>query len=150
MSLFQEKLSFQKWKTNKLADNNTYLEINLKNLASNLDFIRSKIKSKTKLLAVTKANGYGSDSIEISKFLDNKVDYFAVAYTSEGVELRKNKIKSPIVILHPQIGDFDKIQDFNLEPNIYSFMILNEYIDKKCNIPIHIKFNTGLNRLGFS
>ncbi len=97
-----------------MADNNTYLEINLKNLASNLDFIRSKIKSKTKLLAVTKANGYGSDSIEISKFLDNKVDYFAVAYTSEGVELRKNKIKSPIVILHPQIGDFDKIQDFNL------------------------------------
>ena len=150
MSLFQEKLSFQKWKTNKLVDNNTYLEINFKNLASNLDFIRSKIKSSTKLLAVTKANGYGSDSIEVSKFLDNKVDYFAVAYTSEGVELRKNKIKSPIVILHPQIGDFDIIQDFSLEPNIYSFMILNEYIDKKCNIPIHIKFNTGLNRLGFS
>ena len=94
MSLFQEKLSFQKWKINKLADNNTYLEINLKNLASNLDFLRSKIKSTTKLLAVTKANGYGSDSIEVSKFLENKVDYFAVAYTSEGVELRKNKIKS--------------------------------------------------------
>lgn len=149
-SLFQEKLSFQKWKINKLADNNTYLEINLKNLASNLDFLRSKIKSTTKLLAVTKANGYGSDSLEVSKFLDNKVDYFAVAYTSEGVELRKNKIKSPILILHPQIGDFDIIQEYSLEPSIYSFMVLNEYIDKKCNIPVHIKFNTGLNRLGFS
>ena len=150
MSLFQEKLSFQKWKINKLADNNTYLEINLKNLASNLNFLRSKIKSTTKLLAVTKANGYGSDSIEVSKFLENKVDYFAVAYTSEGVELRKNKIKSPILILHPQIGDFDTIQEYNLEPSIYSFMILNEYIDKQCSIPVHIKFNTGLNRLGFS
>lgn len=150
MSLFQEKLSFQKWKINKLADNNTYLEINLKNLASNLNFLRSKIKSTTKLLAVTKANGYGSDSIEVSKFLENKVDYFAVAYTSEGVELRKNKIKSPILILHPQIGDFDTIQEYNLEPSIYSFKILNEYIDKQCNIPVHIKFNTGLNRLGFS
>ena len=133
-----------------MADNNTYLEINLKNLASNLNFLRSKIKSTTKLLAVTKANGYGSDSIEVSKFLENKVDYFAVAYTSEGVELRKNKIKSPILILHPQIGDFDTIQQYNLEPSIYSFMILNEYIDKQCSIPVHIKFNTGLNRLGFS
>ena len=150
MSLFQEKLSFQKWKINKLADNNTYLEINLKNLASNLDFLRSKIKSTTKLLAVIKANGYGSDSIEVSKFLDDKVDYFAVAYSYEGVELRKNKIKSPILILHPQLGDFNIIQKYNLEPSIYSFMILNEYIDKKCNIPVHIKFNTGLNRLGFS
>lgn len=149
-SLFQGKLSFQKWKINKLADNNTYLEINLKNLSSNLNFLRSKINSTTKLLAVTKANGYGSDSIEVSKFLENKVDYFAVAYTSEGVELRKNKIKSPILILHPQRGDFDIIQEYNLEPSIYSFMILNEYIDKQCNIPIHIKFNTGLNRLGFS
>ena len=133
-----------------MADNNTYLEINLKNLASNLDFLRSKIKSTTKLLAVTKANGYGSDSIEVSKFLDDKVDYFAVAYSYEGVELRKNKIKSPILILHPQLGDFNMIQKYNLEPSIYSFMILNEYIDKKCNIPVHIKFNTGLNRLGFS
>ena len=133
-----------------MADNNTCLEINLKNLASNLNFLRSKIKSTTKLLAVTKANGYGSDSIEVSKFLENKVDYFAVAYTSEGVELRKNKINSPILILHPQIGDFDTIQEYNLEPSIYSFKILNEYIDKQCNIPVHIKFNTGLNRLGFS
>ena len=72
MSLFQEKLLFQKWKINKLADNNTYLEINLKNLASNLKFLRSKINSNTKLLAVTKANGYGSDSIEVSKFLEKK------------------------------------------------------------------------------
>ena len=117
-----------------MAENNTYLEINLKNLASNLDFLRSKIKSTTKLLAVTKANGYGSDSVEVSKFLESKVDYFAVAYTSEGVELRKNKIKSPILILHPQIGDFDIIQEFSLEPSIYSFMILNEYIDKKCRL----------------
>ncbi|RZP08438.1 MAG: alanine racemase, partial [Flavobacteriales bacterium] len=104
-----------------MADNNTYLEINLKNLASNLNFLRSKINSNTKLLAVTKANGYGSDSIEVSKFLEKKVDYFAVAYTSEGVELRKNKIKSPILILHPQLGDFDTIQEYNLEPSIYSF-----------------------------
>ena len=74
-----------------MADNNTYLEINLKNLASNLNFLRSKIKSTTKLLAVTKANGYGSDSIEVSKFLENKVDYFAVAYLLKVLSLEKIK-----------------------------------------------------------
>ena len=75
-----------------------------------------------------------------------------MAYTSEAIQLRENAIKIPILVLHPQIGDFNDIFQYDLEPNIYSFKILNEFINYKSmnqNQPIHLKFNTGLNRIGF-
>lgn len=134
-------------------NNNTYLKLNLNNLVNNFLFLKSKISNTTKFLGVVKAFGYGSDSIEIARCLEKcKIDYLAVAYTSEAIQLRENEIKIPILVLHPQIGDFKDIFKYDLEPNIYSFKILNEfinYISINNNQPIHLKFNTGLNRLGF-
>ena len=133
---------------------NTHIEVNLKNLEHNLNFLKSKISEKTKILCVVKAFGYGSEPVEIAKKLEeNKVDYLAVAYSNEGVELRKSGIASPILVLHPQRDDFDDIIKYKLEPNIYSFRVLDAFIERSKNekeYPFHLKFNTGLNRLGFS
>jgi alanine racemase len=104
-------------------------------------------------MAIVKASGYGSDAVKIAKCLEkNNVDYLAVAYLFEAIQLRDNGVLSPILVLHPQIGDFNKMIEYNLEPNIYSFKILDEFLKyrvQNLNHPIHIKFNTGLNRLGF-
>ena len=106
-------------------------------------------------MAVVKANGYGSDMIAVAKRLEKlAVNYFSVAYASEGVELRNAGIKTPILVLIPQAGSFDEITNFDLEPSIYSFHFLNEFIkyanDKNIsNYPIHFKINSGLNRIGF-
>ena len=133
----------------------TTVEIKLNNLKNNLDYLKSKITRQTKFMAVVKAFSYGSDSITVSKELERLgVDYLAVAYTQEGVDLRKFGIKIPILVLHPQENDFDDILSNHLEPSIYSFRILSFFTKKlnKENIkayPYHIKFNTGLNRLGF-
>ena len=133
----------------------TLIEINLKALTLNFQFLKSKLNPETKFLAVVKAFGYGSDAAVISAHLEKLgVDYLAVAFASEGVELRKAGIRLPILVLHPQIVDFSLIIDHCLEPNLYSFRVLNSFISN-CNkqklkeYPIHIKFNTGLNRLGF-
>lgn len=133
----------------------TTIEINLPALKKNFSFIRSKLSPKTLMLGVVKAGGYGSSSIEVSKVLESLgIDYFAVAYISEGIELRKAGIKSPILVLHPQISNFKKAIEFNLEPSLYSNRVLKAFVDLSAqqgleNYPVHIKFNTGLNRLGF-
>ena len=134
----------------------TTIEINLAALKENFSFIRSKLSPKTLMLGVVKAGGYGSSSIEVSKVLESLgIDYFAVAYISEGIELRKAGIKSPILVLHPQISNFKKAIEFNLEPSLYSNRVLKAFVDLSVqqgleNYPVHIKFNTGLNRLGFA
>jgi len=133
----------------------TTVEIKLKNLKNNLEYLKSKITSKTKFMAVVKAFSYGSDSRVVSQELERLgVNYLAVAYTQEGVDLRKFGIKIPILILHPQEKDFDNIIENQLEPSIYSFRILSFFIKalkkkNKTSYPYHIKFNTGLNRIGF-
>jgi len=134
----------------------TLLEIDFKALKHNVTFIKSKLKSTTKFLAVVKAFAYGSDAVEIAKYLEKlNVDYFAVAYTDEGIALRKAGIETPILVLHPQTGNFKTIIEHCLEPSIYSQRVLNEFLAvaetlKQNNYPIHVKFNTGLNRLGFA
>jgi len=133
----------------------TKLEINLNSLEFNLNYFKSKLKSTTKTLAVVKAFGYGSSAVEVSKFLADKVSYFAVAYLDEGIALRKAGIINPILVLHPVISNFEKLIEYQLEPNIYSFKLLNSFLTSAekfslNNYPIHIKFNTGLNRLGFN
>lgn len=137
-----------------LETQESIVEINLFNLKNNLSFLRSKLNSDTKVMAVVKASAYGSDSVIISNFLEQeRIDYLAVAYCSEGVFLRKSGIKAPILVMHPQIEDFKEIIDFNLEPSIYSFRILNSFFEamkSDSEYPFQIKFNTGLNRLGFS
>ena len=134
----------------------TVLEIDLNALTHNYNYLKSKLKPETKFLAVAKAFGYGSDACEIAKHLQELgVDYFAVAYAKEGVALRDAGITKPVMVLHPQPVNFETLIDHCLEPNIYSAKILNEFITAaeqkgQTDYPIHIKFNTGLNRLGFS
>ena len=149
---FQEKhISQKSEKNNSLSYQGTQIIINLKNLKANLSFIKSKVDEETKIMSVVKAFGYGSGPVKISKFLEkNGVDYFAVAYVNEGIALRNAGIKLPVLVLHPQADDFDEIIQYNLEPSIYSFRILNAFIKKSKSHPFHLKFNTGLNRLGFS
>lgn len=133
----------------------TVLEIDLSALTHNFNYIKSKLQPQTKFLAVVKAFAYGSDSVEIAKHLQKlKVDYFAVAYAKEGVALRDAGITTPIIVLHPQPINFKTIIERCLEPSIYSTHILNVFIktaeaQAQKDYPIHIKFNTGLNRLGF-
>ena len=133
----------------------TVLEIDLNALKHNFEFIRSKLQDQTKILAVVKAFGYGTDAVEIAKYLEQlNVDYFAVAYTKEGVVLRDAGIKTPILVLHPQPINFKTLIEKCLEPSLYNERVLNSFIDiakeeKQIDYPIHVKFNTGLNRLGF-
>lgn len=133
----------------------TIVEIDLKALQHNFEYFKARINSKTKMLAVVKAFGYGSDTVIVAKHLEKlKVDYFAVAYTKEGVALRDAGIKTPILVLHPQIINFEILIDCCLEPNLYNARVLNAFLasaeaKKQTNYPVHVKFNTGLNRLGF-
>lgn len=132
----------------------TVLEIDAAALNHNLNYFKEKLQPNTKILAVVKAFGYGSDGVLVAKYLENKVDYFAVAYTHEGIALRDAGVKTPILVLHPQIQNLQDIVTYRLEPNLYNFKIFEaflEFADKAplINYPIHIKFNTGLNRLGF-
>ncbi len=133
----------------------TVLEIDLGALTHNFNYLKSKLQSETKFLAVVKAFAYGSDSVEVAKHLQKlKVDYFAVAYTKEGVALRDAGVTTPILVLHPQPINFKTIINRCLEPSIYNAKVLNEFIaiteeQSQTDFPIHFKFNTGLNRLGF-
>lgn len=133
----------------------TVLEIDLKALKHNFEYLKSKLQPETKFLAVVKAFAYGSDAQEIAKYLqDLDIDYFAVAYAHEGAALRHAGITKPILVLHTLATNFDIIIENCLEPNLYNAKILNEFIafassEKQKEYPVHIKFNTGLNRLGF-
>jgi alanine racemase len=133
----------------------TLLEIDLNALDNNYKYITSKITPKTKMLAVVKAFAYGSDAVSVAKELVALgVDYFAVAYTNEGETIRNATIETPILVLHPLPVNFDIIINRCLEPSIYSRKTLTEFIafaeaNSQTNYPIHLKFNTGLNRLGF-
>jgi alanine racemase len=132
----------------------TVLEIDGNALEHNLNYFKQKLNPETKILAVVKAFGYGSDGVQVAKFLEDKVDYFAVAYTHEGIALREANIKTSILVLHPQTPNLKAIVEYRLEPNLYNFKIFNAFLKLAdetplMNYPIHIKFNTGLNRLGF-
>lgn len=137
-----------------MNNNPTVLEIQLSSIEHNLNFFRSKLQNNTKILAVVKASGYGSDAVRVAHSLEEQgVDYFAVAYTDEGIALRESGISTPILVLHPQLQNLELIIHYNLEPNLYSKKIFLSFIKVAYdqgihNYPIHLKFNTGLNRLG--
>ncbi|WP_066222659.1 alanine racemase [Formosa haliotis] len=134
----------------------TLLEIDLKALEHNLAYLKSRIQPTTKFMAVVKAYAYGNAAEAIAKHLETLgVDYFAVAYTYEGEQLRTAGITTPILVLHPQAISFNALIENCLEPNLYSLKVLKAFITtaeslKQTDYPIHLKFNTGLNRLGFS
>ena len=133
-----------------------YLEINLKNLEKNFNTLKSKLLSSTTIIPVIKSNGYGSDGIIIAKkLIALGVKRFAVAYTKEAIELKNAGIKKTIMIFYPNIENIELIVKNKFEPVIYSKGIFEktEEILKKLriqNYPVHVKFNTGLNRLGLN
>ncbi len=132
----------------------TVLEINLDALAHNLNFYRSQLNQDTKIMAMVKAFAYGSGSFEVANLLQfHRVDYLAVAYADEGVSLRENGITLPIMVMNPSYQTFDKIIQYNLEPEIFSFKILFDFLHylKENNLTstVHIKLDTGMKRLGF-
>ncbi len=133
----------------------TILEIDENAVLHNLNFFKNRLRPETKVCAVVKAISYGSDAVQIAKIVENQVDYFAVAYADEGIELRNAGIKTPILVLYPQIQNIKLITEHLLEPSLYNYDILEAFFSfadahNIINYPIHIKFNTGLNRLGFS
>jgi alanine racemase len=130
----------------------TVMEINLGALVHNLNFFRSRLNSSTRIMVMVKAFAYGSGSNEIANILQyHKVDYLGVAYADEGVDLRKNHITLPIMVMNPSEESFDSILTYDLEPEVYSFKILKALIyflnGKPCNV--HVKLDTGMHRLGF-
>ena len=133
----------------------TVLEINLNNLIHNLNYYRSKLKPGTGIMPMVKAFSYGSGSFEIANALQHThVNYFAVAYADEGVELRKNGIATPIMVMSPELQSLDQLLQYNLEPEIFSFSLLEQFANyvsthKQTSFPIHIKLDTGMHRLGF-
>lgn len=135
--------------------NETTLEINLEALAHNYRYLRSQISDSTKMMAVVKAFAYGSDPVPIAKkLIELHVDYLAVAYKQEAVDLSLAGIQTPILIFHPHPAHFEEIIEHGLIPSIFSKQSLEQFIetaerlDQK-DYPIHLKLNTGLNRLGF-
>ena len=133
----------------------TVLETDLNSLIENLNTYRALLKPQTKIMAMVKAFSYGSGTDDIARSLAfHGVDYLAVAVADEGVELRKSGITTPIVVMNPEPVSFQNMFDYKLEPNIYSFQLLNEFskaakYQALVEFPIHIKIDTGMNRLGF-
>ena len=133
----------------------TVMEINLSAMIHNLKQYQQQLKPSTKLMAMVKAFSYGSGSAEVARMLQfHKVDYLAVAYADEGVELRKAGISLPIMVMNADEASFDTLISYDLEPEIYSFPIyhaFHHYLGLQAiqQFPVHIKFNTGMNRLGF-
>jgi len=133
----------------------TVFEINLTAIEQNFRYIKSKVSRATKIMGMVKAYSYGSGTFEVAKLLqDAGVDYLAVAYTDEGIALRQKGISKPIMVMNPDERAFDTMLDYQLEPEIYSFAMLESFA-KACknsgnsNHGIHIEFDTGMHRLGF-
>lgn len=133
----------------------TVLEINLNALVYNLNYYRSRLRPQTKIMAMVKATSYGSGSFEVANVLQfHHVDYLAVAYSDEGVELRKSGITLPVMVMNPEVMNFEMMMKYHLEPEIYNFRQLNqlaEVLKKHRGAPfkIHLKLDTGMHRLGF-
>ena len=136
----------------------TVLEINLSAIVENLNYFRAKLNKGTKIMAMVKAFSYGSGGFEIANTLEfHNIDYLGVAYADEGVELRKAGIKTPIMVMSPEEHSFDAMIKHNLEPEIYSFRALSllektiseNALPQNKPVKVHLKLETGMNRLGF-
>lgn len=133
----------------------TILEVNLNAVVKNLNYYRSFMKPTTKLVCMVKADAYGAGAVEVAKTLqDHRVDYLAVAVADEGVTLRKNGITCNIMIMNPEMTSFKTMFDYKLEPEVYSFRLLDALVKAAqkegiTGYPVHIKLDTGMHRLGF-
>ena len=134
----------------------TILQVNLTALVDNVRYFRSLLQPQTQLTCMVKAFAYGTGSVDISRALQDSqlIDYLAVAVADEGVELRKAGITLPIIIMDPEVAALDLIIENNLQPNIYSFQVLEDIIHAAEakgleDLPVHIKIDSGMHRLGF-
>ena len=133
----------------------TILEVNLNAVVDNLNYYRSFLKPETKLVCMVKADAYGAGAVEVAKTLqEHRVDYLAVAVADEGVTLRRNGITQNIMIMNPEMTAFKTMFDYDLEPEVYSFRLMDALIHAAeqqgiTGWPVHIKLDTGMHRLGF-
>ncbi len=139
----------------------TVLEIDLSAMVHNLNYVRSRLNPGTQLMCMVKAFSYGSGSFEIANILQfHRVNYLAVAYADEGSDLRRSGISLPIMVMNPEEQSYDTMIAYKLEPEIYSFRVLHQFEEaarryRKIRpdvppVPVHIKFDTGMKRLGFA
>jgi alanine racemase len=147
---FEEIVSMLEEKTHE-----TILEINLNAISHNLNFFKSKLAPKTKIMVMVKAFGYGNGGFEIAKLLEHhKVNYLGVAFADEGIALKSAGITVPIMVMNPETTSFAAIIQHRLEPEIYSIKGLKAFLKiaeqkKLKQFPIHLKLDTGMHRLGF-
>ncbi len=133
----------------------TVLEVNLDALGHNLQHYRRQLQPGTRIMVMVKAFAYGAGSYEVASLLEfQRADYLAVAYADEGVALREAGISLPIMVMNPAPDSFDTLRRYRLEPEIYSFELLTEYLAAAADSPqpvpsIHLKLDTGMRRLGF-
>lgn len=151
--------SFSFERINKLLEvktHETVLDVDLDAIVHNYNFYRSRLSPKTKIVCMVKADGYGTGEADVAKTLQyHKCDYLAVAVPEEGVQLRKAGITLPIIVLNAEVGGFDELATYSLEPEVYNFRILEAFIKEAkiqgiSNYPIHLKIDTGMHRLGFT
>lgn len=134
------------------------LHVSASALRHNIAYFRSLLKEKTGIMVVVKASAYGNGANDVAKLVEQEalVEYLAVADVDEGVELRKAGINLPILILNPQRPAFEDLIEHCLEPEIHHMGLLIDFesylksagLDSG-NYPVHLKINTGMNRLGF-
>jgi alanine racemase len=159
MILLKGARSFEFDKLSELLErkvHETILEVNLQAVVDNLNYFRSFLKPETKMVCMIKADAYGAGAIEIAKTLqDHHVDYLAVAVADEGVALRQAGVTANIMVMNPEMTSFKTLFDYELEPEVYSFRLLNALIiaarkEGITGMPVHIKLDTGMHRLGFN
>ncbi|MBQ8968952.1 MAG: alanine racemase [Bacteroidaceae bacterium] len=133
----------------------TILEVDLNALVANLNYYRSLMKPDVRMICMVKADAYGAGSVEVGRTLqDHGVDYLAVAVADEGVQLRQAGISTGIMIMNPEMTSFRTLFRHGLEPEVYSFRLLDALIaaaerEGIKGFPVHIKLDTGMHRLGF-
>ncbi|MEY3198655.1 MAG: alanine racemase, partial [Bacteroidota bacterium] len=139
----------------RLKNHKTFVEIDLSAVRKNIMVFKSKLQPETKILAMVKAQSYGSGVEKMAHFLEQQgMDYLGVAYTDEGVELRKQGIKLPILVMNAEEDGFEDCINYHLEPAIFSFNQLDQFVKElifqgQTDFPIHLKLDTGMKRLGF-
>ncbi|PBQ32610.1 bifunctional UDP-N-acetylmuramoyl-tripeptide:D-alanyl-D-alanine ligase/alanine racemase [Sphingobacteriaceae bacterium] len=140
----------------QLKSHDTVFEINLNKLTDNINYYRSLLAPKVQMMGMVKAMGYGSGSAEVGRTLQHMgVNYLAVAYADEGVELRASHITLPIMVMNPEEDAFEDIINHRLEPEIYHYKLLKTFVAKLDALgitepyPVHLKIDTGMHRLGF-
>ncbi len=139
----------------QLKKHKTRLEIDLSAVKHNIEVYRAYLPHSCNILAMVKASSYGSGAVKIAQYLQKiGINYLGVAYADEGVELRKHGVTLPILVMNAEEDGFDDIIAYQLEPAIYSFKMLDDFIKVLIregleNYPVHLKFDTGMRRLGF-